>query len=401
MLSVWRNWAGTCESRPSSIVRVGSAEEVVGVLANASGRGETVRPVGAGHSFSPLVPTNGIILDLSGLATIHHIDAERQVVSVGAGATIAALGAPLWEAGLSLKNQGAIDLQTIGGATGTSTHGSGLRQQAISGAVLGAQLVTAEGKFVELDATHSALPALRAAMGTLGVVTRFDLQVQKAYKLAETIEYWELDDVMHRWDEQNHLHRHFSFVWGRNYEMSADLPAPPADQKDSCLVRIYDEVDVGTPDSDEVGHRVGPAYRIYPDLYPTPWEEVEYFVPYECTHDLVDAIRPVIERHPDDYPVELRTVAADDSWLSPMYRQDSTAVGFCRTLGRDNSAFFAEIESVMAGFGGRPHWGKQPYFLPRSRLSELYPRYEDFVELRRRMDPRETLLNQQLALLLS
>ena len=397
----WRNWAGTVVCTPTAVTAARSVGDVSSVLAQARAEGVAVRPVGSGHSFSPLVGTDGIILDVSALSGVIGIDSEKHVVRVGAGSTIGSLGEPLWNAGLSLINQGAIDLQTVAGATGTSTHGSGLRYQAMSGAIDGVEMVTADGEVLDVGSDDPILPAVRASMGTLGVITKVDLRVQPAYKIAETITYLPLDEVMERWDDECRTRRHFSFVWGPDYDMSADLPEPPSGMKDRCLVRIFDEVPVDTPDRNIPGARVGRAYQIYPDLYTGPWEEVEYFVPFEATADVLDAVKPIVEKYPDDWPVEFRTIAGDDSWLSPMYGRDSTAVGFNRTFGPDNRAFFREIDAAMAPYAGRPHWGKQPRFLERDRLRELYPRFDSFVDLRRKLDPGATLLNRELAALLA
>lgn len=397
----WRNWAGTHECTAAELVAASSVEHVAHTLARADKAGTKVRPVGTGHSFSPLVPTDGVVLDVSALSGIIDIDTDAQVVRVGAGSTIGSLGAPLWKAGLSLRNQGAIDVQTMAGATGTSTHGSGLRHQAISASVVGAEVVTASGEVLQVTDIDPILPALRASMGCLGVVTKLDVKVQSAYKLAETLAYWPLAEVMERWDEENRSRRHFSFIWGPDYDMSSDMPDRPTDMQDCTMVRIFDEVDLDTPDSGVTEYRIGPAYTIYPAVYPGPWEEVEYFVPYETTHQVLGAVRPIVERYPDEWPVEVRTVAADDSWLSPMYRRDSSAFGFNRTFGRDNTAFFREIDAAMVDFGGRPHWGKQPYFLDPGTIRGLYPRFDDFVELRRRLDPKGTLLNKYLAPILA
>lgn len=397
----WSNWAGTYDCAPTEIISARTIDEVAEVLSRATHRGSTVRPVGSGHSFTPLVPTDGTVLSISELDDVHSVDTDNNVVRVGAGATIGSIGEVLWDQGVALRNQGAIDLQTLAGAMGTSTHGSGLRYQALSGSMVGAELVTTDGRILELSAGDSRLSGLRASMGTLGVITRLDLSVQPVYKLRETITYWPLAKVLERWEHECHNRRHFSFLWGPNYEMSADLPAAPEGLVDQCLVRIYDEVDAHTPDSDVPGARVGRPYRIYPDLYPTPWEEVEYFIPFEATLEVLEAVRPIVERYPDDNPVECRTVAADDSWLSPMYRRTATAMGFCRTMGLDNRAFFSEIDELMAQFGGRPHWGKQPYFLSRDKVRALYPEFDRFVDLRRQMDPQGTLLNDPLRILLA
>ncbi|GAA0319392.1 FAD-binding protein [Kineococcus aurantiacus] len=122
----WTNWAGTKNCQPEVIVHATSVDQVSEVVADATRRGVTVGPVGSGHSSAPLVPVNDVLLDVSGLSGISAIDVEARRVTVRAGTTIAALGEPLWNAGLALSKQGAIDSPTIAGAISTSTHGSGL-----------------------------------------------------------------------------------------------------------------------------------------------------------------------------------------------------------------------------------------------------------------------------------
>jgi hypothetical protein len=123
---------------------------------------------------------------------------------------------------------------------------------------------------------------------------------------------------------------------------------------------------------------------------------MEYFVPYERAHDAFAAVLPVMDLFPDEFPVEVRTVARDESWLSPMYGRDSVAIGSCRTIGRDNLPFFHTIDRVLSEFDARPHWGKQQYFLDSEILRERYPRSDDFNEVRRGLDPTGTFLNAPL-----
>lgn len=394
--TTWSNWAGTQACRPEGIVRATSIEHVSEIVADATRRGISVRPVGTGHSFSPLVPTDGIVLDVSAISGIVDIDQSAARARIKAGTPISGIGEPLWEAGLSLKNQGAIDLQTIAGAVSTSTHGSGLQLTAMSGAVIGAELITASGELERIGPEDPRLPALRASAGMLGVLVSIDLQLEPAFKLKESLTFRPFADVLDQWDVGNRTHRHFSFVRGPMYDMSAILPPRPEGMDDPTLVRIYDTVPAGAPDDHTPAARLNRPYRIYPDHYPTAWEEVEYFVPYDRAHDAFAASLPVMERFPDDFPMECRTVARDESWLSPMYGRDSVAIGFCRTKGRDNLPFFHTIDRVLSEFDARPHWGKQQYFLDSSLLMERYPRWDDFNEVRRQLDPNGTFLNAPL-----
>ena len=392
----WANWAGTERCSPRAIIKAISVDQVSEVVAEATGRGVTVRPVGSGHSFAPLIPTEGILLDISAISGIISIDATSAQARVRAGTTISALGEPLWDAGLTLRNQGAIDAQTIAGAISTSTHGSGLGLQAMSASVVGAELVGASGELIRMGPDDPRLPALRASLGTLGVIVSLDLQLEPAFKLKETLEFWPYAEVLDRWDEETKTRRHFSFVHGPMYDMSAVLPPIPNDIIDPTLVRIYDQVSPDTDNDDTPAARVNRPYRIYPDSYSPPWEEVEPLVPYTNALDAIADCGPILERFPDAYPLEARTAAGDDSWLSPMYHRDSVAINVCRTYGPNNRPFFEAIREVLAPYRGRPHWGKQPYLLERDVYRDLYPRWDNFIDVRRQMDPTGTFLNAPL-----
>jgi FAD/FMN-containing dehydrogenase len=333
---------------------------------------------------------------MSAISGIVDIDTEAAQVRVKAGTPISAMGETLWDAGLTLKNQGAIDVQTIAGAISTSTHGSGLQLTALSGAVIGAELVTASGEIERIGPDDPRLPALRASMGMLGVLVSVDLQLEPAFKLKESLTFRPFADVLTHWDEGNRTHRHFSFVRGPQYETSAELPPLPEGLDDPTLVRTYDSVPVDAEDDFTPGARVDRPYRIYPDGFSTPWDEVEYFVPYHRALDAIEASLPILERFPDNFPLEARTIARDESWLSPMFGADSVALDFCRTFGADNRAFFHEIDEAMLSFDARPHWGKQPYFLQPDLLRSRYPRWDDFVDVRRKLDPTGTFLNAPL-----
>jgi FAD/FMN-containing dehydrogenase len=169
---------------------------------------------------------------------------------------------------------------------------------------------------------------------------------------------------------------------------------------DPTLVRMYDAVDADAEDDDTEGGRVNRPYKIYPDTFHGSWEEVEPFVPYDTALDSIAACLPALERFPDEFPLEVRTVAGDDSWLSPAFGRDSVTINVCRTFGRDNGPFFRAIEDALAPFQGRPHWGKQPYLGDAEAYRAIYPRWDDFIDLRRQLDPTGIFLNAPLRALL-
>jgi FAD/FMN-containing dehydrogenase len=133
----------TCQ--PNDVIRAHSVDQVQETVARANRQGRTVRVVGSGHSFTSLVCTDDTILDVGGLAGGIDADPSTGRAVVWAGTTIRALGGPLWDAGLSLSNPGDIDGQTIAGAIGTATHGSGLQFTSLSGALRSVEYVTADG----------------------------------------------------------------------------------------------------------------------------------------------------------------------------------------------------------------------------------------------------------------
>lgn len=392
----WTNWAGTESCEPADIIKATSVEHVAEIVSNATRRGLTVRPLGSGHSFAPLIPTDGILLDVSALSGIQSIDTAKAQARIGAGTKIAALGEPLWDAGLTLQNQGAIDAQTLAGAMSTPTHGSGLALKSIAGSVVGAEVVTSSGELIRFEADDPLLAAVRASMGTLGVIVSLDLQLETAFKLRESLQFWSFAEVLERWDAETHARRHFSFVYGPQYDTNAVLPPIPSSMIGPTLVRIYDQVPADAEDDDTPAARLNRPYRIYPDEFTGAWEEVEPLVPYTVALDAIAACLPILDEFPDEFPLEARTVAGDDAWLSPMFGRDSVAINVCRTYGPDNRPFFEAIRRALTPFEGRPHWGKQPYLWDRESYRALYPRWDDFVALRRELDPAGTFLNPAL-----
>ena len=165
----------------------------------AARRGLPVRVAGAGHSFTPVVATPGLLLEVGGLGGIRSIDADRRRVVVGPATTIGDFGVPLWAAGLALANQGDIIEQQIAGAVSTATHGSGLGLGSFSSSVRRVRVVTADGETVDIgEDDPELLHAAQVAVGMLGVFTELELEVAPAYRLQERVERWSWDEAWGR-----------------------------------------------------------------------------------------------------------------------------------------------------------------------------------------------------------
>ena len=180
----WRNWSGGLSSQPVGRYDIGSEDQLAELLKSTAG---SVRPVGSGHSFSPLVPTDGHLVVIDQLNGILDYDNDTMEATFGAGSRLGDLGAPLAAIGQGMMNLPDIDRQTVAGATATGTHGTGIRFKSLSGYITALRLVTPTGDIMDIDASDGDLfDAARVNLGALGVVTRIRMQNRSAYKLKKT-----------------------------------------------------------------------------------------------------------------------------------------------------------------------------------------------------------------------
>jgi FAD/FMN-containing dehydrogenase len=399
-MAAWTNWVGNQSFTPGRAAAPRDEEEVAALVRQAAERGTGVRVAGAGHSFTPIVETDGLLLDVSALSGVVATDSGRRRATAGAATLIRDFYEPLWADGLALLNQGDIDTQQIAGAVATATHGSGPGYTALSGAVRGVRLVTATGDIRDIGEDEpDLLRAAQVSVGMLGVVTRLELEVTEAYRLREHVDVMPWAEVMEQWDELVAGHRHFGFFWMPSEESAAlyNIEAHGRRMTDSCYVKIFDEVAPDEPDDATPGRRVDRCYRIFPMVYSPNFHELEYFVPLERGFEAMAAMRELmLQRLPESvYPLEIRTVGPDDSFLSPNHGTATTVISVSGKPGTDYWDYLRTVDALLAQFDARVHWGKL-HFLTRDRLHELYPRAADFVAVRRELDPAGTFLNDHL-----
>jgi FAD/FMN-containing dehydrogenase len=398
--TAWTNWVGNQSFTPAYAAAPRDEEEVATLVRDAAERGAGVRVSAARHSFTPVVETDGLLLDLSGLRGVVEADSRSKRASALAGTLIRDFYEPLWREGLALKNQGDIDTQQIAGAVSTATHGSGIRNKCFSGVVRGVRLVTATGEIRDIDESEpDLLRAAQVSIGMLGVMTRLELEVTDAYRLTEQVDLWAWDEVLERWDELVHEHRHFGFFWLPTEESAAlyNLDTHGQTMADRCYVKIYDDASPDQPDSAEEGRRADRCYRIYPMVYDPNFHELEYFVPLEQGPDALKAMRDLMLRSlPDSvFPLEVRTVGPDDAYLSPNYNTATTVISVSGKPGTDYWDYLRSVDALLSEFSARVHWGKL-HFLTPERLHALYPEADKFIALRREFDPDGVFLNSHL-----
>ena len=399
--ATWTNWVGNQTCHPAAVLRPRDEGEVVTAVRDAIAAGRHVRVAATGHSDTPVCLTDGVLLQLSDLAGVLNADPQRGRVTALAGTTVGAFGDPLWDAGLALANQGDIDTQQIGGAIGTGTHGSGVRLGSFSSTLRRARIVTGTGDVIEVtETTPELLHAAQVAIGMLGVVTEVELAVAPAYRIRERILHLPYAEVVERWDELVQAHRHFSYFWipvegsGALYGLQTQQGVPDGD---TCYVKIYDEAASHEPDDTTPFARIDRAYRIYPAVFEPNFHELEYFVPIGEGPTAIAAMRELmLASQPDArFPMEVRTVAADEAFLSSQYGTATTVISVSGAPGTDYWSYLRDVDRLLAEFGARVHWGKL-HFLTREQLLARYPAAETFIRIRHELDPAGVFLNDHL-----
>jgi FAD-linked oxidoreductase len=417
----WRNWAGNQSCLPSARVAPDSEDALQTLLRSGDG---ALRPVGTGHSFSALVPSQGTLVaaDLLGSGLV-GADRDWLEAEAWAGTRLHTLGPALHAEGLALSNLPDIDYQTLGGALATSTHGTGPRFGSLSSMVGELTLATPRGELLVCDRERSpeVFHAARCSLGALGVVTRARMRCQTPFHLVETNRFEPLEDVLAEVESRRDAHRHFEFhafphtgvaLTVTTDEGGEDLPRPPEDDPDAVeLLRdvyrwvgrvpwigdwLYDQMVRGVGGGAESRHP-GQSFQVLTHPRLVPFREMEYTVPAEagpaCLRQILATIR---EREiPIVFPIEYRYVAADDVWLSMFHERAGCTISVHQYADEDHRPYFREVEPIFWKYDGRPHWGKL-HTLGADQLRRLYPRWQDFAAVREALDPGERMLNDHL-----
>ncbi|HSO65092.1 MAG TPA: D-arabinono-1,4-lactone oxidase, partial [Ornithinibacter sp.] len=431
-MTTWRNWSGTVVAHPAEVQRVATAEGVADAVRRAVQRGLGVRVAGSGHSFTPLVATDGVLLHVDGLSGVVAVDAARRRVRVRAGTPLHVLNPALQELGLALPNLGDIDRQTISGAVATGTHGTGTRLQGIASAVCGLTLVLADGSTLECssDVEPEVFQAARVGLGALGVVTEVELQCVPAFRLHAKESGAALAELLPRLQFEADAHDHLDLHWfphtdrvlvKRNDRVAPGAGPPPLaawrQRLDDDLLanRVFEAVNrVGAarpslvPGMNRLTSRVlgarefaDDSWKVFCSSREVRFVESEYAVPRASVEAVLAELRAWFERtrEPVPFPVEVRFVGADDVWLSTAYERDNAYVAVHQYHRMDPRPLFAAFEAIVAEHAGRPHWGKV-HTLGADRLRELYPRFDDVLAVRDRLDPGRLFTNDHVRHLL-
>lgn len=422
---MWRNWSGYVECPKARLVTPDSTAELADVVRAAARDDQPVRVVGGGHSFSPLVETDGVILSLDRLQGIIDIDRDKRIARVQAGTRLWAIGGPLAAAGLAMENLGDINLQSIAGATSTGTHGTGITLGNLATQITALKFLTAQGE--EMTASPDENPDLfaggRVGLGCLGVLTELSLRLVPSFRLKLDRRKMVLEDCLAQSEAMIRNHRSFEFYWLPHTDAVltkgwtlTDEPAEPAGWQRYMSEIVLENAVFGTlcrlakampslcPPISRFcsslisnGTQVDESYSMLAAVRKVRFNEMEWSVPAERGADALREIKAFIERKafPLMFPLEYRWVRGDDIWLSPNHGRDSVHISVHQYCGMPFERYFDGVQAICLNHGGRPHWGKV-HSLGAAQLSTLYPRWDDFLALRERMDPTGRFLTPYL-----
>lgn len=425
----WHNWARTQRVRPQRVERPASVEAVQRAVDAAAARSLHLKAVGSGHSFSGIAVAPGVLLDLSDLRGLVSVDRDRHRVRLRGGTRLWEVPRLLAPHGLAMTNLGDIDRQTIAGAISTGTHGTGARFGGLATQVTGVVLVTADGAVRRIDEEHEPelLPAVALALGALGVIVEVELQCVPAF-LLEAVEKPEpLEAVLDGLGERIAASDHFEFYWfaGTATASTKTHTRLPESAPRRSLPRARRWVDetlmangvyratcaaatLAPPLASPVNRIAARTFadRSYTDVSwraftqsrTVRFREMEYAVALDQVVPAFRAVRALIaeRRWRISFPIEVRAAAADDLWLSTAGGRATGYLAVHRYWREDPTEYFGAVEQVMRAHGGRPHWGKE-HGLAADELRERYPRFDDFVALRDRLDPARMFGNPYLA----
>ena len=424
----WSNWAGTESSKLARVATPPSENEIVEEIGRAADRGLRVKAIGAGHSFTGVAVTDGVQLRLGALSGVTSIDSTRGEATVRAGTPLHVLNEELAAFGYALPNLGDIDRQSLAGATGTGTHGTGLRLTGLSAGIRALRIVLADGSVVECSPTlePDLFQAARLGLGALGIVTEITVAVVPAFLLHAVERPEPLMEVLAHAEVSAEANDHFEFYWfphtdraltkrnNRVPEGTASRPLPAWREKldDDLLSNRFFEVTnrVATrmPRSTRTINAIASralserqftdtSHKVFVTAREVRFMESEWAFPRSSLSEVLLELRDWVDSHDEriSFPVECRVAAADDVWLSTAYERESCYIAIHKYHRQQRGAYFDAFESIAVNHGGRPHWGKM-HTRGADYLRGVYPRFDDFLAVRDRVDPQRRFGNSYL-----
>jgi L-gulono-1,4-lactone dehydrogenase len=424
--SVWTNWGGTASCRPAEVEFPSTEEEIVAALKRAEAGGERVKVPGSGHSFTDIACTGGRMIKLDNYNKVLGVDQEAKTVTVEAGITIWSLADELASHGLAFPNLGDIGYQTIAGAISTSTHGSGNKLGGLATQVKAMRLILADGSSLDLSDSYDqeTFRAAKVSLGALGIISTVTLQCVPAFTLHAVEGPGTFDEVLAEFDRYAAENDHCDLYWFpygdgclvKTNNRTEEPPRPKGRFRawfedefvGNSVFGFSNRVMRARPKWIPAVHRLtgrlisrseysDRSDRVFTSPRRVRFAEMEYAIPRHAAVEVAREVRRMLQEKRFDvaFPVEMRTSAGDDVFLSTAHGRPTAYIAVHQFQGMEYEPYFREVEAIMRAHDGRPHWGKI-HFQGHHSLREVYPMWGRFAAVRSRLDPHGRFRNAYL-----
>jgi alditol oxidase len=411
-----KNWAGNLEYSTDRLYTANSLEQVRSCVRKRS----KLKVLGTRHCFNNIADSTDNFLSLKSMDKVVALEPEARTVTVDAGMTYGQLCPLLHSQGFALHNLASLPHISIAGACSTATHGSGEKNGNLATAVSALEIVTASGEVVKLSRQQDGEAFLGAVvgLGALGVITKVTLDIQPTYMMRQYVyENLPLSAVREHFDGiessgysvslfTDWQNQRINEVWIKSrVEAGQGFDATPEFFGAKRATRnLHPIAELSAENCTEQMGVPGPWYERLPHFRmgftPSAGRELqtEYFVPRQHAVEAILAVERLREQvGPHLMISEIRTIAADNLWLSPCYQQACVTIHF--TWKQDWPAvrkLMPVIEKELAPFKPLPHWGKL-FTMSPAELKTRYQKLPDFIQLCKKFDPHGKFRNEFLS----
>ncbi len=412
------NWAGNISFNDAQTLMPASIDELQRIVANNS----SVRARGTAHSFNSIADTNGVGVLLTKMPSVIEIDSARSVVRVSGGLRYGDLAQSLHAKGFALHNLASLPHISIAGAIATGTHGSGVTNGSLSTEVSAIDLVLADGEVRRFtrESVDDTFNGAVVGLGLLGVVSTLELDIEPTYEISQVVYpnfsrslfYQNLNEVLGAAYSVS-----FFTTWGAEDDgqvWTKERTTKSSRERDSELFGIPAAVAKQHPipgidpihcteqlDQPGAWHERLPHFKL--EFTPSAGDELqsEYLIPRSHAAQALLALEPLAAEINQLLQVtEIRTVKADNLWLSPSYQMDVVGIHFTWKKTGEIYQLLPRIEEVLANFQARPHWGKI-FTYDRDYLTSVYPKFTEFKSLVETLDPTAKFQNAMTSAIFS
>lgn len=421
---LWSNWSGNEHARPNEYVLPKSIEDIQKTIKKAISFKQTIRVIGAGHSFSQVAKPEQIAMSLHEMRGLISLNLDKEEATFYAGTYLHEVGPILEAYHFALSNMGDIQEQTLAGVISTGTHGTGVTLGSFSQMVVRWGFVNGLGDYIEHERGDDDLSkALHVSLGLLGILVTVTVKIVPIYNLHYIAKKENLLESIPSFTKSIREHRHLEWYYFpgsetiqvRQMDKATYLPGNAQKRKiDELKLTVIENglfyglseltkmmpfisknvakisaLGISKIDKNDV------SYTVFPSPRYVKFNETEHAIPIERFEEAIEEIHWTFVRNNLNvhFPIECRTTCGEDGFLSPTLGRESAYIAFHMYKGMNEVFYFNWVRETMKKYDSRPHWGKVNWY-DEENIYELFPYAETFNEIRKQMDPHEIFMTK-------